>query len=173
MIVVEAENRGSPVLLGALHDIAAAGPPSSVMYPSGLGNGFLFERATSYARVQWQFGFAAGVPKDAEGVGEVIMRDFGRLLAGRTTIEPKPSFETGAYHTLILGGISQTGFYLNTFIEEGFNADPQTGREVFDGAIAVDGVGQWLALNQLATENGSNEYPYVLPNGKPFHLPNS
>ena len=37
---------------------------------------------------------------------------------------------------------------------------------MFDGAIAVDGTGNWLALNQLAAENESNEYPYVLPNGK-------
>jgi Alpha/beta hydrolase domain len=168
VIVVEAENRGSPVLLGALDDAAAVGPPSSVMYPSGLGNGFLFEHATSYARVQWQYGFAAGVPKNAEGVGEIIMRDFGRLLAGRTKIEPKMSFDPGTYRTLILGGISQSGFYVNTFVAEGFNADPVTGRAVFGGAIAVDGVGAWLALNQLAAENGSNEYPYVLPNGKPL-----
>jgi len=168
VIVVEAENRGSPVLLAALHDTAAVGPPSSVMYPSGLGNGFLFEHATSYARVQWQYGFAAGVPKNAEGVGEVIIRDFGRLLAGRTKVEPKPSFDFGTYRALILGGISQSGFFVNTFIAEGFNADPLTGHPVFDGAIAVDGVGTWLALNQLAAENGSNEYPYVLSNGKPL-----
>ncbi len=168
VILVEAENRGSPVLLAALHDTAAVGPPSSVMYSSGLGNGFLFERRTSYARVQWQNGFAAGVPKNAEGVGEVIMRDFGRLLAGRTKVEPKPSFDFGSYRTLILGGISQSGFFVNTFIAEGFNADPLIGGVVFDGAIAVDGVGAWLALNQLAAENGSSEYPYVLPNEKPL-----
>lgn len=168
VIVVEAENRGSPVLLEALQDTAAVGPPSSVMYPSGLGNGFLFEHATSYARVQWQYGFAAGVPKNAEGVGEVILRDFARLLAGRTKIEPKSSFDFGAYRTLILAGISQSAFYINTFIAEGFNADPATNRPVFDGAIAVDGVGQWLALNQLAAENGSSEYPYVLPDAKPL-----
>lgn len=168
IIVVEAENRGSPVLLGALHEAAGTGPPSSVMYPAGMGNGFLFEHSTSYARVQWQYGFAAGVPKNAQGVGEVIMRDFGRLLAGRTQVEAKSGFDSGVYRTLILGGISQSGFYVNTFLSEGFNADPQTGKAVFDGAIAVDGVGQWLALNQLAAENGSSEYPYVLPNGKPL-----
>lgn len=168
VIVVEAENRGSPVLLGALQEAAGVGPPTSVMYPAGMGNGFLFEHATSYARVQWQYRFAAGVPKIAQGVGEVIMRDFGRLLAGRTKLDARPGSDLGAYRTLILGGISQSGFYVNTFLAEGFNADPQTGKPVFDGAIAVDGVGQWLALNQLAGENGSSEYPYVVPNAKPL-----
>jgi hypothetical protein len=168
VIVVEAENRGSPVFLNSLHGIAAAGPPSAGTYESGLGNGFLFEHATSYARVQWQTGIAAGVPKQAEGVGEVILRDFGRLLAGRTKIDTSPRFDPGAYHTLILGGISLSGFFINTFIAEGFNADPQDGHAVFDAAIAVDGTGNWLALNQLAAASGSDEYAYLVPNGKPL-----
>ena len=29
-------------------------------------------------------------------------------------------------------------------------------------------MGAWLALNQLAAENGSDEYPYVVPNEKPL-----
>jgi hypothetical protein len=168
VIVIEAENRGSPNFLNSLHGIAATGPPSAATYEPGFGNGFLFEHATSYARVQWQTGIAAGVPKQAEGVGEVIIRDFGRLLAGRTKIEANPRFDPGTYHTLILGGISLSGFFVNTFIAEGFNADPLDGKAVFDGAIAVDGTGNWLALNQLAAANGSDEFPYVVPNGKPL-----
>jgi hypothetical protein len=168
VIVVEAENRGSPILLSALHDASGVGPPSSVMYPSGMGNGFLFKHGTSYARVQWQYGFAAGVPKNAEGVGEIIMRDFGRFLAGRTSLSPKFPYNPGAYKTLILAGISQSGFYINTFIAEGFNADPETGRAVFDGALAVDGVGAWLALNQLAADYHSAQFPYVVPDAKPL-----
>ena len=46
--------------------------------------GFLQTHATSYARIQWQTGVAAGVPANAQGVGLVIMRDFARYLAGRT-----------------------------------------------------------------------------------------
>jgi hypothetical protein len=168
VIVVEAENRGRPVLLNSLHGIEIGGPPSAARYDSGLGNGFLFEHATSYARVQWQTGIAAGVPQQAEGVGEVIIRDFARLLAGRTKIGATPQFDPGTYHTLILGGISLSGFFINTFIAEGFNADPVDGRPVFNGAIAVDGTGNWLALNQLAAANGSDEYPYVVPNAKPL-----
>src|SRR5882762_5622634 len=155
VIVVEAENRGRPVLLNSLQGIEIGGPPSAARYDSGLGNGFLFEHATSYARVQWQTGIAAGVPQQVEGVGEVIIRDFARLLAGRTKIGPNPGFDPGTYHTLILGGISLSGFFINTFIAEGFNADPVDGRPVFNGAIAVDGTGNWLALNQLAAANGS------------------
>jgi hypothetical protein len=168
VIVVEAENRGSPVFLNSLHGIKVAGPPSAGTYESGLGNGFLFEHATSYARVQWQTGIAAGVPKQAEGVGEVILRDFARLLAGRTKVETNPRFDPGVYHTLILSGISLSGFFINTFIAEGFNADPRDGHAVFDGAIAVDGTGNWLALNQLAAASGSDEYAYLEPNGKPL-----
>jgi hypothetical protein len=168
VIVIEAENRGSPVFLNSLHGIAAAGPPSAATYEPGLGNGFLFEHGTSYARVQWQTGIATGVPKQAEGVGEVIIRDFGRLLAGRTKIETNPRFDPGTYPTLILSGISLSGFFVNTFIAEGFNADPLDGHAVFDGAIAVDGTGNWLALNQLAAANGSDEFAYVVPNGRPL-----
>jgi hypothetical protein len=47
VIVVEAENRGSPNLLNTLHGMAIAGPPSAANYQAGLGNGFLFEHATS------------------------------------------------------------------------------------------------------------------------------
>jgi Alpha/beta hydrolase domain len=168
VIVVEAENRGNPVFLNSLHGMAIGGPPSAANYDKGLGNGFLFEHATSYARVQWQTGISAGVPKQAQGVGEVIIRDFARMLAGRTKFEANPRFDPGAYPKLILGGISLSGFFINTFIAEGFNADPVDGKPVFDGAIAVDGTGNWIALNQLAAESGTDEFAYVVPNAKPL-----
>jgi hypothetical protein len=166
-VLVDAENRGNTSIL-KVNNVAASGPPSSAAYATGLGNGFLFEHATSYARVQWQTGIAAGVPKEAQGIGEVIIRDFGRLLAGRTKLEGKSGYDPGAYRTLILGGVSQSGFFVNTFIAEGFNADPVDGRAVFDGAIAVDGTGNWMAINQLAAEYGPEENPYVVPNGRPL-----
>jgi hypothetical protein len=168
VIVVEAENRGNPVFLNSVNGIAASGPPSATTYAQGLGNGFLFEHATSYARVEWQTGIAADVPKEAEGISEVIIRDFGRLLAGRTKIETKAGVGPGTYHTLILSGISLSGFFVDTFIAEGFNVDPVERHGVYDGAIAVDGAGNWLSLNQLAAANGSDEHPYVVPNGKPL-----
>ena len=168
VIVVEAENRGRPVFLNALHEIEMAGPPSATTNGGEPGNGFLFEHGTSYARVQWQTGIAASVPMRAEGVGEVIIRDFGRMLAGRTQLDAKPSVDFGTYHTLILGGISLSGFFIDTFLAEGFNADPGDGGVVFQGAIAVDGTGNWLALNQLAAEAGSKQFPYVIPDAKPL-----
>jgi Alpha/beta hydrolase domain len=167
VIVVEAENRGSPVLLNSLDGVSVSGPPSETSY-AGPGNAFLFEHATSYARVQWQTGIATGVPKQAEGVGEVIIRDFARLLAGRTQIEIKPPADFGPYPTLILGGISLSGFFINTFLAEGFNTDPLDGRAVFQGAIAVDGTGNWLAINQLAAAAAIEEFPYLVPDGKPL-----
>ena len=167
VIIIEGENRGTPVYLNSVNGSKAAGPASTTTYEQGFGDGFLFEHATSYARVQWQTGIASSVPQQAEGVGEVILRDFARWLAGRTKLEAT-QFDPGTYQTLILSGISLGGFFVNTFIAEGFNADPQTGHAVFDGAIAVDGTGNWIALNQLAAANGSEEFPYVVPNGKPL-----
>ena len=168
VIVVDVENRGNPNFLNALHEVAISGPPSGTTDGGKPGNRFLFEHGTSYARVQWQTGIAAGVPKQAEGVGEVIIRDFGRMLAGRTQLDSKSSVDFGTYPTRILAGISLSGFFIDTFLAEGFNADPADGGVVFQGAIAVDGTGNWLALNELAAGAGSEEFPYVVPNGKPL-----
>ena len=169
VIFVEAENRGTPVFLNALHEVSVTGPPSATTNGGATGNGFLFAHGTSYARVQWQAGVASDVPTQAEGVGEVIIRDFGRMLAGRTSLNPKPTVDFGTYHTLLLGGVSLSGFFANTFIAEGFNADPVDGSAVFQGAIAVDGTGNWLALNELAAQIGVKEFPYVVPDAKPLN----
>jgi hypothetical protein len=169
VIFVEAENRGTPVFLNALHEVSVTGPPSATTNGGDTGNGFLFAHGTSYARVQWQAGVASNVPMQAEGVGEVIIRDFGRMLAGRTPLNPKPTVDFGTYHTLLLGGVSLSGFFANTFIAEGFNADPVDGSAVFHGAIAVDGTGNWLALNELAAQIGVKEFPYVVPDAKPLN----
>src|SRR5260370_10664604 len=93
VIVVEAENRGNPNLLNTLHGISIAGPPSAENYQAGLGNGFLSRHATSYARVQGHTGIAARVPKQPQGVGEVIIRDFARMLGGRTQSDPHPPLD--------------------------------------------------------------------------------
>ena len=167
VIVIEAENRGNAILLNALNDVSEVGSPSTATYDD-QGNGFLFQHGTSYARVQWQTGIAASVPTQAEGVGEVILRDFARWLAGKTPIQSKPLADFGPYRTRILGGISLSGFFINTFLAEGFNVDPVDGHSVFQGAIAVDGTGNWLAINQLAADAGIEEFPYVVPNGKPL-----
>ncbi len=168
VIFVEVENRGNPNFLNTVHGTAETGAPSGSAHAVGVGNGFLFAHGTSYARVQWQTGIAGSVPETAEGVGEVIMRDFGRLLAGRTQIGSNPSVDFGTYHTLILGGISLSGFFIDTFLAEGFNADPVDGGPVFHGAIAVDGTGNWIALNELAAAADSKQFPYLVPDGKPL-----
>jgi hypothetical protein len=170
VILVEAENRGTPVLLNALEQTGQSGPPSKTTDGGSPGNGFLFAHATSYARVQWQTGIAKDVPQNAEGVGEVITRDFGRMLAGRTALNARPAVEFGKYQTLILGGISLSGFYIDTFLAEGFNADPTSGTAVFQGAIAVDGTGNWIAINELAAQADSREFPYVVPDAKPLRV---
>ena len=163
VIYVDSENRGSAISKGALGD-------------------FLKSHGASYGRVQWQTGFSAGVPENAQGVGLVIMRDFARWLAGRNAgaeprcsgIAPNPpagrsGCSAGPFKKMILGGISQSAWFVNTFIAEGFNVDPVTGKGVFDGAIAIDGAGGWLAINNIAAQRGvTKQTPYVEPNGRPL-----
>jgi hypothetical protein len=165
-VLVEIENRGSPLVLDSVNELAIGGPAATATYPPGLGNGFLERRHIAYARVAWQTGIAAGVPATAQGIGEVIVRDFTRVLRGeRPGLQPD-SFDPGRYRVALLGAISQSAWFLNTFIAEGFNADPVTGRGVFGGAIAVDGTGHWLAINQLGAAAGAPQVPY-LANGAP------
>ena len=165
-IFVEAENRGNPELFSWIQDFAAAGPPSTIVYPRGFGNGFLFEHGHSYARVQWQTGIADGVPSTAQGVGMVIQRDFGRLLGAKRRDRPR-GIRLPRFRTLVLMGDSQSGWEVTTFVGEGFNRDPIAGSRVFDGVIAVNGHGNWLAINRLG-DDGRPQTPYVRPNGVPL-----
>ena len=149
-VVVEPENRGNPLVLGRLNSFPASGSPSLAVYPPGLGNGWMFKHHIAYARVQWQYPIAVGVPKTAQGVGEAIVRDFGAALASR-------------FHTRLLVGISQSGWFVETFVAEGFNESPNNHQAVYGGAIAMDGTGNWLALNTLAKANHTPQQPYVDP----------
>jgi hypothetical protein len=150
-VYVDAENRGSAISQGAL-------------------GGFLQNHKTTYARIQWQTGISPGVPAKAQGVGLVILRDFGRWLAGRTaSAAVTGDFKPAAYRKLMLGGISQSAWTVNTLIAEGFNVDPVTQKGVFDAAVAIDGVGEWLAINNIAAKRGvAVQTPYVDPNGLPL-----
>lgn len=154
LLLVEAENRGQPLLLGALAGLEdSAGPPAAADYGRRLGNGFLQRRRIGYARVQWQTGIAADVPATAQGAGEVIVRDFGRALRRR-------------FHRLVLGGVSQGAFFADTFLAEGFNRDPATGRRVFPRALTLDGIGNWMAINRLA--GAGPQTPYLRADGRPL-----
>ncbi|RBY90638.1 hypothetical protein DQ240_00730 [Blastococcus sp. TF02A-26] len=155
VVLVEAENRGLALFLRALQPAQAG--------PADLGDGALATGGLSYARVQWQTGIAAGVPEDAQGVGEVIVRDFGRLLEGSAD-RPDGAADVPEFGGSILAGVSQAGWFVDTFVAEGFNAGPEGG--VYDAAIALDGTGNWLAINQLA--DGAAQTPYALPDGEPL-----
>ena len=167
-ILIESENRGSPIMHNALDGIHAMGAPAKAVYPRGLGDGFLEDSGISYGRVAWQTGISPGVPATAQGVGEVIIRDFARMLAGDRARLAANTPELGHYRTLLFGGISQSSWFVNTFIAEGFNADPVTGKRVFAGALAIDGTGNWLALNRLAAAHHAAEAPYFAPNAVPL-----
>lgn len=171
-VLVDVENRGNPTTLGFLTDqpalVTAGGPPSTTAYADAPGNGFLGTARLAYARVQWQSGIAAGVPAEAQGIGLVTVRDFGRMLrAGQPElvaagIEPFP--------TAVLSGLSQSSWMATTFLAEGFNADPATGAGVFDAAFLVSAGGNWLAVNRMA-DDGQPQQPYVRPDGVPLTYP--
>ncbi len=167
VVLVEAENRGRPAMLLSLLGFATGTPDSSPdgsTYPPGLGSGWLAGQDLSYARVQWESGIAAGVPGTAQGVGEVIVRDLGRLLGGTAPAPTGTPLPT--YRSAVLGGISQSAWFVDTFVAEGFNVDDRTGRGVFDAAVTISGNGNWLAINQLA--GTAPQRPYVLEDGVPL-----
>jgi hypothetical protein len=147
-------------------DAETQGAPSS---QAALG-GFLQGHATSYARVHWQTGISKGVPADTQGIGLVIVRDFARWLAGRTPqTKVVGDYKPVAYKHMVLGGVSQGAWFVDTFIAEGFNGEPVTGKKVFDAAIAVDGAGNWLAINQIAAARKvPAQTPYLEPDGPPL-----
>jgi hypothetical protein len=106
----------------------------------------------AYARIQWQTGHAAGVPEEAQGVGLVILREFGRWLRER-------------FRVMVLAGASQSAWCVNTFVAEGFNV-ARDGAAVFDGAFAYLSGGNWLAVNRWG-DDGAPPVPYARPDGVP------
>jgi hypothetical protein len=167
-ILVDAENRGAPVFLVVAQGVNGAAP-SATTYPVGLGNGFLQNHGIAYARVQWQTGIAASVPATAQGLGLAIVRDFGRMLAGQTpAVTAANGFTPGTYPHRTIAGISQSAWFVDTLIAEGFNVDPSRGVGVFGAAIAVDGGGDWMAINQLGAAIGAAQVPYPVENATPL-----
>lgn len=168
VIFIDAENRGGAVMLNLVNEAGVNGSPSRANYPEGLGNGFFQRHATSYARVQWQTKISKDVPETAQGIGLVIMRDFARMLGGYTAAYSTEGYRPGTYAKLILGGKSQSSWMVNDFIAEGFNVEPIIGKAIFQGAISVDGLGHWMALNNLAAKHNVPQRPYIAPDEKPL-----
>ncbi|MSP93646.1 MAG: hypothetical protein EXR00_00105 [Alphaproteobacteria bacterium] len=166
VIFIDSENRGNAVMLNLINEAGMQGPPMAARFREGLGNGFLQRHATSYARVQWQVKISKDVPETAQGIGLVIMRDFARALGGHTTA---PSgYAPAIYQKMILGGKSQSSWFVNSFIAEGFNVEPITGKGIFQGALSVDGIGHWMALNKYAARNNETQHPYIKPDAAPL-----
>ncbi|RBY75387.1 hypothetical protein DQ239_17095 [Blastococcus sp. TF02-09] len=167
LVLVDMENRGRPATLMALEQLAPASAdstPTGAVYPPGRGTGFLAGQDLGYARVQWESGIAAGVPATAQGVGEVVVRDFGRLLTG--AVASPEGAVLPRFGTAVLTGISQSAWFVTTFLAEGFNVDPDTGDGVYAAALAVSSTGNWLAINALAGEEAQR--PYLLEHGVPL-----
>ena len=168
VIFIDSENRGGAVMFNLVNEAGVSGPPSRATYSEGLGNGFFQRHATSYARVQWQTKISKDVPETAQGIGLVIMRDFARMLAGYTGVFTPEGYRPGTYPKLILGGKSQSSWMVNDFIAEGFNVEPISGKGIFDGVISVDGLGHWMALNNLAAQHNVPQHPYIAQDEKPL-----
>lgn len=111
----------------------------------------------AYARVAWQTGVAEAVPAQAQGIGQVVLRDFGRLLQSGVP----GSVEAGMprFRFRVLMGISQSAWMANTIVAEGFNADPVTGLPVYQGVLTRNGGGNVLAINAAA--KGGAQFPYL------------
>ncbi len=155
-VVVEAPNRGRTIFPNAIGIAAVVAGPNADPVASAMGDGFLLKHRISVAAIQWQTGFAPGVSPSAQGIGEVVVRDFGRWLGGafRSDAPALPIFR----HR-ILAGVSQAAWFVNSFVAEGFNADPETGRGVYQGAITRNGNGVVLAINGFATQH--EQFPYA------------
>ena len=165
-VVVEAPNRGNHILARSIGDPAAAPTDqtaASSPTAAAIGDGFLPRHGISLAAVQWQAGLPGGPPESAQGIGEVAVRDFGRWLGGafRSRAAAMPIFR----HR-ILAGVSQSAWFVNTFIAEGFNADPETGRGVYQGAFTRNGNGLALAINTFAA--GAQQFPYARNDLRPL-----
>jgi hypothetical protein len=158
-VVVEAPNRGNNILARTISDPAAAtadqGAGASPA-AAAIGNGFLLKHRISLAAIQWQAGLAGGPPESAQGIGEVAVRDFGRWLGGAFRSVPAP---VPIFRHRILAGASQSAWFVNSFIAEGFNADPETGRGVYQGAFTRNGNGVVLAINGFA--EADRQFPYA------------
>ena len=154
-VVVEAPNRGRTIFPGTISIPASVTGPSADPIANAIGDGFLLSRRISIAAVQWQTGFTAGVPQSAQGIGEVVARDFGRWLGG--------AFRGGSaslpiFRHRILAGVSQAAWFVNSFIAEGFNVDPETSRGVYQGVFTRNGNGTVLAINGFAAHE---QFPYA------------
>lgn len=158
-VVVEIENRGQPLSLSLLSGLAlsAPTPTGGRAYPAGLGTGYPFNIGVAYARVAWQSGVAKELPAQAQGIGQVVLRDFGRLLQGGVP----GSLEAGMprFRYRVLMGISQSAWMANTIVAEGFNADPVSGLPVYQGVLTRNGGGNVLAINAAA--RGGAQFPYL------------
>jgi Alpha/beta hydrolase domain len=131
-----------------------------------MGDSFLLSHRISAAAIQWQTGFAAGLPPSAQGMGEAVVRDFGRWLGGAFRSGPSP---LPIFRHRILAGVSQAAWFVNSFIAEGFNVDPDTGRGVYQGAFTRNGNGVVLAINGFRAEH--EQFPYARASLAPL-LPN-
>ena len=154
-VIVDAENRGGPSMLNLIASkVMPSGAPSGATYPYELSERCLFDGTLAYARRAMADRCLSRFTADAQGVGLVVERDFGRLL----------SLE---FDNRILAGMSQSSWFVNTFVAEGFNVDPATGGGVFTSALAHLSAGNWLAINKLG-DDGKPQQPYVRPNGAPL-----
>ena len=153
-VVVEAPNRGRTIFPNAIGVAAAVTGPNADPVASAIGDGFLLDHRIAVAAIQWQTGFAVGVPQSAQGIGEVVVRDFGRWLGGAFRSGPPP---LPIFRYRILAGVSQAAWFVNSFVAEGFNADPETGRGVYQGAFTRNGNG--VVLGDQRIRDGTRAVP--------------
>ena len=80
-----------------------------------------------------------GCPSTRRGSGWRSCRDFGRRMRERFAV-------------LVMAGASQSAWFVNTFVAEGFNVASRSGSGVYAGAFAYLSGGNWLAINRLGDD---------------------
>jgi hypothetical protein len=83
-----------------------------------------------------------GPAESALGIGEVAVRDFGRWLGGAYRSKRQPE-----------------RMVCEHILAEGFNADPEMRRSVYQGAFTRNGNCVVLAINGFAA--GGRQFPYA------------
>ena len=143
-------------MLGAVTGVGLRGtPPSATTYPAGMGEGCLFDTGLSYAR---------GAVAD-RALRERSCRCAGRRSGHRARLRPVPRRRVRPSGSSV--GASQSAWFVNTLIAEGFNVDP-AGRLRCVHRCALVPLGRQLARDQPPRRRRRAAVPLRAARGEPL-----
>lgn len=146
-----ANNRGNPITS------LVFGDPARFREVLDDGDAFLLSHRLALASIQWEFDKVKGLPETAKGVGMAIVRDFGRLLGGGSKCQVRTQC---ALKNVSWLAFSQSAFFVNTLVAEGFNEDPVSHASLYHGVVTRNGSGNVLAIKKFAD---GTQFSYMRP----------